>query len=467
MIRSSSLFVLLALLSSCKGDNKGPAPTQITLPGNASKVDIGTKVGNGRVIDVASQIPPTSTQWTRIYPIDKNAFFMGGHVPGEAFALYTDNRGSTWKSFSSKADGIVTWSVGTDGTAVMTIAKREIPKKPLPPGVPAPIEAWTVQFARPDQPQITTPTTLLPIPGEPTDKPVIPFGDGLPAVLAPNLASVVLQLKPKSYVIAYASGPTDPFPQPIPLPANEVPINAPFGHPAQLLTTNGKQLFIRPWPKPTDVLATPRTIDGIVPIKGIEIELSSGPECEWGGWSFKRVTQDKGKVVLLGISPEKSFVMPMLDSVLKTSPLGCSPEKIIFEYTDENDKIPHIGFSTFDGTVTKPKNKPFLTPWSEDHTRKLFLAPTTAGMIGMQQRRAKFKWSIEISESVDGGLNFQIPRPVGEGEGGNPEDGYEIGALVNLGDRSLIVLSSKVSLTTKRSWYVMASDDNGNSWTMP
>lgn len=59
-----------------------------------------------------------------------------------------------------------------------------------------------------------------------------------------------------------------------------------------------------------------------------------------------------------------------------------------------------------------------------------------------------------------------VPAPFGEGEG-NPEDGYDVGALGWLGERMLLLLSAKVDKSTKRSWYVLASDDNGDTWAMP
>jgi hypothetical protein len=55
---------------------------------------------------------------------------------------------------------------------------------------------------------------------------------------------------------------------------------------------------------------------------------------------------------------------------------------------------------------------------------------------------------------------------VGEGEG-NPEDGYDVGALVGFGDRTLMILSAKINKTTRRSWYAMASDDGGSTWILP
>ena len=117
----------LAAAVSCGDKDKNETPVNpVSLPGNASSLDIGTKVGNGRVIETGQINVPTSTKWTRVYPIDKNRLVLAGHVEGEAYALITNDRGATWKAHQARADGIVTWGVGTDGTVVLTTAKREM-----------------------------------------------------------------------------------------------------------------------------------------------------------------------------------------------------------------------------------------------------------------------------------------------------------------------------------------------------
>ncbi|MBK8938093.1 MAG: hypothetical protein IPM79_10725 [Polyangiaceae bacterium] len=457
----------LSALASCGDKDKNQTPINaVALPGNASSLDIGTKVGNGRVIETGQLNVPTAVKWTRVFVLDKNRFFLGGHVETEAFALITSDRGATWKALSAPSDGIANWSVGADGTMVLSVAKREIPKKPPPAGELPPIDTLKFLFAAPDQPKISTPVALLATSTDPKERgPVVPRGEGIPAVLGPALVSVVVEMKPKTFVIAYAPGPgEDPLPT-IDLPKGETPINAPYGHPPQLVTTNGKQLLVRPWPGPNDKLAEPKPIDKVTLTKTLEGDLSAGPECEWGGWSFRRVMQDKGQTFLLGISPDKTTYFPMPPSIVNTSPIGCSGDKILFEFID-NDKLPRVALCSIDGVCEQPQNRPFK-PWAEQHTRELHLAPTPSGMIALQQMRTKVRWTIDMSESLDGGKNFVLQRPVGEGEGGNPEDGYDVGALVSLGDRALFVLSAKVSKTTRRAWYAMASDDNGNTWIMP
>ncbi len=468
----ASLSAILTLgclaATGCKGKENKDAPLNaISLPGKASRNDIGTKLGNGAVVDTGQTNVPTSVQWTRIYADkDKSRLVLGGSVQGEAYALITTDKGKTWKAFTSKVDGNVAWSVGTDGYVVAAVSKRAIPEKPLPPGTQSPIDTLTFFFGAPDQPKLSTPAqALVPDPAGKEQKATIPRGNGMPALLPGGIASVIVETRPRSFVIAYVSA-AETAPATIPLPSNEVPVHAPFGHPPQLLTTNGKQLLVRPWPQPNEKLAEPKAIDKITLTRTLESDLSEGPECEWGGWSFRRLGQEKVGTVVLGVSPEKTAVFALPPSVANGFPIGCSPEKVAFEYIDDEDKLPRVASCTVDGACTKPRNRPFLKPWPEQTQRKLFLAPTPVGIAAIQQVRSRVKWTVDLSNSKDGGVTFVVPAPFGEGEG-NPEDGYDVGALGWLGERMLLLLSAKVDKSTKRSWYVLASDDNGDTWGMP
>jgi hypothetical protein len=67
---------------------------------------------------------------------------------------------------------------------------------------------------------------------------------------------------------------------------------------------------------------------------------------------------------------------------------------------------------------------------------------------------------------VDGGKLFNLQRTVGEGVG-NSEDGYDVGSLISFGDRTVMLMSAKISKTTRRSWFALASDDGGSTWSYP
>ncbi len=471
-VASFAAAATCALVSAaCSGkEQKEPPVNPPSLPGNTTQLDIGTKVGNGRVIDVAGVDVSTSTKWTRVLPLDKDRLVLAGDVGGESFAFTTSDRGKSWQAINTKADGIVTWSAGTDGTLVMTSAKRLIPKTAPPPGTVLPIDTLNFFFAAPGQNKVSTGSLLLEpdITGK-NETYTVPRGNGLPAVLGPSLASVVVQTKakPATFAVAYAPGPGESLPPITELPKDEVPVHAPYGHPPLLVTIKEKEKLVltRPWPKPGEKLADPKTIDKVGITKALLDELSQGPECEWGAWSFKRVMQPKDKTFLIGISAERSVYFELPATIVNTSPIACSNDRVLVEAINP-EKLPALVPCTLDGACTPPENRPFLKPWAEQHERKLFTALTQGGVIAVQQLRSKVKWGIFVSESVDGGKIYNLQRPVGEGEG-NPEDGYDVGALVGFGDRTLMILSAKISKTTRRSWYAMATDDGGSTWVLP
>ncbi|MBL8739982.1 MAG: hypothetical protein JNK04_02775, partial [Myxococcales bacterium] len=322
-----------ALVCSCGGKKDDQPPVNPpSLPGNTTQLDIGTKVGNGRGIDVGAVDISTSVKWSRLLPLDKDRMVLAGDVGGEAFALVTNDRGKSWLGHATKADGLANWSVGVDGTLVLAIAKRQIPKKALPAGAVAPIDTISFLFAAPGQPKLSTPADVVKpdITGK-AETPTIPRGTGMAAVLGPSLASVVLEMKPKVYAVAFGTGPGDtPVTTTTELPKDEIPVNAPFGHPPMLLTVSPKQLLIRPWPKPGEKLADPKPVDKVGMTKQLVDELSAGPECEWGSWSFKRIEQNK-KPFMVAISPEKTAFFELPSSTVATSPMTCSSDRVLVE----------------------------------------------------------------------------------------------------------------------------------------
>jgi hypothetical protein len=454
-------------IAACSGKKEEPPPINPpSLPGNTSTSEIGTKVGNGRVLNLLGVDVSSVTNWTRVVPLDKQRVALAGDVNGEAFALISNDRGVSWSAHHTKSDGITTWSVGADGTLVMGIAKRMIPKKTPPTGTVLPIDTLTYVFAAPGE-KLSAPSPLLaPDPEGKKELPMVPRGEGMAAVLGPSLASIVVELKPKSFAIAYAAGPSDPIPAPTELPKDEVPVNAAYGRAPVLLTANQKQLLARPWPKPGEPLATPKPVDKVGVTKTLLEELSKGPECEWGGWSFKRVVQPKDRVFVLGVSPERTVFIEVPPTTVATSPMSCSADRIAVEAVNPEDKLPTIVTCKLEGECTIPGNRPFLKPWPEQHDRELFTSLTTEGVIALQAVKTKSKWAVFVSESTDGGKLFNLQRPVGEGVG-NPEDGYEVGSMFSLGDRTLLLLSAKISKTTRRSWYAIATDNGGSTWSYP
>lgn len=465
---TSRIFGGLALLVglSCSGKKEEPPPINPpSLPGNTSTSEIGTKIGNGRVVNLLGVDVSSATNWTRVVPLDRQRVVLAGDVGGEAYALISNDRGVSWMAHQTKSDGITTWSVGADGTVVLGIARRMVPKKTPPLGTVLPIDTLTYVFAPPGE-KLTAPSPLLaPDPEGKKELPMVPRGDGMAAVLGPSLASVVVELKPKQFAIAYAVGPNEPnIPAPQELPRDEIPVNAPYGRPAMLLTINKNQLLARPWPKPGEPLTAPVVVDRVGVTKTLADDLSKGPECEWGDWSFRRIAQAKSTYVL-GISPGKTAFFEIPPSTVATSPMSCTNERIAVEALNDQ-KEATIVTCALDGKCVLPENRPFLKPWPEQHDRELHTSITPKGVIATQGLKTKVKWAVFISESVDGGKLFNLQRPVGEGVG-NPEDGYDIGSLVSFGDRSLMLVSAKISKTTRRSWFALASDDGGSTWSYP
>lgn len=436
-----------------------PAPPSVATP-----KDIGTEIGNGRALETGAVEVSTTTQWTRIVPIDKDTLAIAGDTNGDAVALVTKDGGRSFYAHALKSSGIVRWSVGVDGTVVLSTAVRQIPKRALPAGELPPIDRLTFYFGAPGQ-KITAAAPFL-APDEKGTTPTVPRGDGSPTVLGPTLASVVVEIKPKVFAVAFAGGPGEALPVPIQLPNGELPVQASFGRAPQLLTIQGARVLTRPWPRPGAELGAPKPIDKLVVTKTLIDELSSGPECEFHGWSFKRVAQPPNRTVVLGVSPDKWTVFELPPSVVNSSPMACSTERVVVEAISPVDNRSSLVTCSIDGACLPPENRPFLKPWSEPHERKLGVALTAKGIIAVQHQKTKTKWTMAASESNDGGKLYNLERRIGGAET-NPEDGYDLGALVGLGDRSLLFLTAKVTGSTRRSWYVISSDDGGLTWNPP
>jgi hypothetical protein len=461
--------VLCAALAGCKGCGKNednqppigvPAPPRV-----ATQQDIGTEIGNGRILDTGATDVSTSMKWSRIVPLTKEQAVIAGDVEGEACALATKDGGRSFFAYCTKIDmPLVTWSVGSDGTAVLSTARRQIPKNPPKEGTLPPVDTLTFYFAAPGQ-KLSAAAPLL-APDAKNQTPVVPRGTGMAAVLGPSLASVVVELRPKTYAVAFSAGAGEALPAPIELPKGEDPIAAPYGRAPQLLSVKGNKLVVRPWPRPGETVGEGKPIDRVGITKALVGELSAGPECESGGWSFKRVAQPPNKTFMLGVSPEATVFFELPATIVNTTGIACSAERVIVEAVNPADKQPSLVPCNLEGVCTPPQNRPFLKPWPEEHERKAAFVTTQKGVIAVQHLKTKVKWALVASESVDGGKLFSIERRFGGGDG-NPENGYDMGALIGLGDRTLLLMSAKMTRTTRRSWYVLASDDHGVTWTPP
>jgi hypothetical protein len=231
------------------------------------------------------------------------------------------------------------------------------------------------------------------------------------------------------------------------------------------LSIVNQKLFMRPWPKPGEPLATAKMLDKVGVTKTLPQELSMGPDCEFGGWSYKRIAQPGNKTFVLGISPDKTVYFELPSTVVNTSPMACSGERVVVEAINPVDKLASLVTCAHDGVCIPPDNRPFLKPWAEAHERTLGIAMTPRGTIAMQALKSPTRWALSVSISSDGGKIYDLERKVGEGTGDRGR--LELGALVGFGERTMMLLSADVTGTTRRAWFLMASDDGGQTWNPP
>jgi hypothetical protein len=128
--------------------------------------------------------------------------------------------------------------------------------------------------------------------------------------------------------------------------------------------------------------------------------------------------------------------------------------------------LPALVVCTLAEGCSAPQNRPFLRPWAEPHERSLAVTASGGAVIAAQLLRTKSKWGLYVGSSKDGGKLYDLERAVGYEEG-NVADGYELGTVVGLRDRTLLLLSAKILRTTRRSWYVLSTSDGGALWSPP
>jgi hypothetical protein len=60
---------------------------------------------------------------------------------------------------------------------------------------------------------------------------------------------------------------------------------------------------------------------------------------------------------------------------------------------------------------------------------------------------------------------YERQRVIGEGQ--SDRGRLELGALLSLGKRAILLLSADVTGTSRRGWFVLVSDDGGTNWGPP
>ena len=82
----------------------------------------------------------------------------------------------------------------------------------------------------------------------------------------------------------------------------------------------------------------------------------------------------------------------------------------------------------------------------------------------MLTARAGERWGLYLGQSPDGGV-WERARVIGEGTGDRGR--IELGAMMSFGKRLVILLSAGVTGTSRRGWFLIASDDGGANWGVP
>lgn len=439
--------------------------------GAASNDELSTAIGQARAL--SSSLAPTSTRWQRAVVLDERRAVLIGEVVNETIALFTDNAGRTWHSLRLERDGWSTWSIGADGAAVVAIGPRALPQQLLKdPRNPAPLaDPLRLYFAAFDATQLTAPSAVMLPKRSPTAK--LPV-DLAPAVLSAERAALVIEEAPRRSVLLYSgvSG-AEPIPT-VKLPPFEQALPTPYGRPPMLLTTRGRDLLVRPVPEPGKPLTPPEKVAGIVVTPALAAQLAAMPICEIEGWSLQLVKQAKDTIV--AISPQKTTTFPLPAKAAQGAAPGCGAGRIAVEIDDpmppdpsdplaaQKLRVTTLALCPLDAPCVVPQKPPFR-PWLEPHEQSMAAVPTSQGAVALLTERASARWGLYLAHSQDGGKVFEVPRVIGEGLGDRGR--IELGALLSFGSRILMILEADVTGTSRRGWYVTASEDGGLSWNAP
>jgi len=460
------LLVWLGLLWGKPRHEETPAIPPPPPPGAASSDEVTTGLGQGKGLE--ESLAPTSVKWTRVFVLDAKRAVIAGDVVNETIALFTDDAGTSWKSFRTERDAWSNWSVGLDGTLVVGTGSRD--------GAPTPqtarAEAAKVAFGAIDGDELTVGSPLFP-PPKGQVKGLLQIASAIPAVLGQGSTALVVEEAPRKLVLLYGGKPGAEAVPPVKLPSGEKVVPVPYGRAPVMLSFKGRDLLQRPFPAPGKPLDKPVKVTGVPSSPKLLEELSAPPLCETGAWSFQRVTVGK-RAQVIGVSPKKivSFALP--DSVVPATNLGCGADKVVVEavqaktgapatWADQPD-IPILLTCDLAGKCSMPKkNAPFrIRPGPQK--REIVSAATTGGTLGVMTWTAGARWGLYLGQTTDG-VNFERQRPIGEGTGDRGR--IELGALLSFGKRALLLISADVTGTSRRGWFVMVSDDGGTSWNPP
>jgi len=452
-----ALISLAALVLSGCGKKKEEEPVAVgPPPGAASSDELSIGIGAARGLN--ERLAPTSTKWRRVIPLDEKSAVLVGDVAAEAITLVTTDAGKTWRPLRAVRESWSNVSAALDGTVVVGAGGRD----GAAVSGTSTVEAARISFGSLTASELNAPSPLFPDLKGPA-KGILLNDSAFPAVLSPDLAALVADESPRHTVVFFAGKPGAEAVSKIPLPPAEKFVPAAFGRPPVLLSIKGRDVLSRPFPTPGKPIEKPQKIAGIVPTKTTWAELAAPTMCEAGGWSFQLIKQAPARLLVLGVSAAKTTVFPLPEQTVPTTHLGCGADHVVVEGGDNLTRAPILIRCDLAGKCDVPQNGAFRL-WPEPHEHEIWSATAEKGVIGVLTARAGERWGLYLGQSSDGGV-WERARVIGEGT--NDRGRIELGAMMSFGKRLVILLSAGVTGTSRRGWFLIASDDGGANWNVP
>jgi hypothetical protein len=462
------LFAALAALST-GGCSKREKEQPINVPppqGAASTDELSTGIGQAR--GLSSALAPTSTRWQRAFVLDDKRAILTGEIETASIALVTGDAGRTWRSLRREREGWSTWSVGEGGVMALAVGPRASPSASGAPQRRGPAdaalsagEAFSIAFAPFDASDLSA--------ASPIALPALPSGARAPAMLSPAVlsaesAAVLLEPTRRPSLLAYVGRPgAQPAPM-LSLPPQERVIAVPYGRPPTLLSVRGREFLMRHIPAPGRPLDAAQIVAGLVMTPAAVRALSTTPACDFGSTSMQIVPQPADKAAVIVVSATQATVLTLPGRIAERAALGCSGERLIIEVLDPKSGEPALALCSLDGSCVVSEKPPFR-PWLEPHEGSIVSVPTREGAAAVLTSRAAARWGLYIAQSPDGGRVYGVPRVIGEGTGERGR--IELGALLPFGNRLVLLLQADVTGTSRRGWYIAASEDGGLTWSPP
>jgi hypothetical protein len=278
-----------------------------------------------------------------------------------------------------------------------------------------------------------------------------------PTVVSANAASVLLK-RPKQQVLT--SGNPGVLSKTLP---NRGWIPAPYGVPPQLVNVDAGQIKVRPWPDagklPVTAMNVPKFRAGAATTQA----LASAPRCSYGGITFQSVVDASRRPHAIGISEQRLLAIKL--PLKRGKVFGCGPGGVVVDTFDAATKKLSLIQCGHTGACAAPKNSPFDL-WPEEHDRSVWAVTTTRGVVSVLEATGGNRWGLYLGHSSDEGKTFELAREIATGNGPGR---FRMGTLVALGKRVLIFFTADTPdpSNSQRSWYVIASDDAGETWAAP